>query len=283
MRIQTSFCIGLLFAIATSSASLLEGLGQLTPKKASLLKWDFDFNRLANNFGRSVGDTHFLTVTETVVRNAERQMLNLFIQNPAVGIAEEVNSLCREIESASARLMNSLERPAWKPARQQVTQYLEGRANEFSLRLASQIKGDARSPSKGLVNLLTKFSKSLQSAVLLVESPSDLSDAPEEFTFANHVDDLTVGRIIGEGIAEKIRDKVAGGDTHAALTDIANIFCDFGTLMTAYLTGLAICSTGLGVALCGVSIVICGGGTIIYICRLLQSLQKVFKTLGGEF
>lgn len=280
MKIQTLFCVGLLLAFATSSASFWEGLSQLTHKKTSFLKWDFNVDRLANNVGRLTGDTQFLAVTDAVVRNAERQMLNLFIQNPVVGITKDVNRLCREIESSSARLVRSLDHPAWEPARQQVTQYLEGRSREFGLRLASHIRGDARSPSAGLVDLLASFSKSLQNAVSLVENPSKSSDAFEEFTFASRMDDLTVGRIVGEGIAEKIRDKVVGGDTHAALTDIANIFCDFGTLMTAYVTGLAICTAGLGAALCGVSIIICGGGTIIYICRLLQNLDKVFKTLG---
>ena len=266
-----------------SAISLKDKLSNFSWGQLSNLQWIGRPKDYPDGSGKSI-----LLSTDEIIDRAEKKLLVIHDLNPDVHVAKDVFTMCNKIDSLRVQLVKELEAPQWKPFEPQIRQFFYIKTKSFREKLSMHTADDLPSQASRLLDALRHFTREMQETTALLQSSElysqEFSTArkDEEFSFANTLDELTVGRLVGEGISEKIREMIIGGDVHTAITEIANIFCDFGTLMTAYITGMAICYLGIGAGLCGISIIICGGGTVIFVCRVLQTLHKAFKTLEFE-
>ncbi|CEP64786.1 uncharacterized protein LALA0_S13e02982g [Lachancea lanzarotensis] len=219
---------------------------------------------------------------DDAITKMEMHLLRLYALDSNVGIAEQIYTQCQSVKSSSNDLVLGLEGDEWGPVHHHLDQIIKKAIRNLEADFDVAFT-DATTSATKLVQNSKKLTTALKEISVLVDnkfSPVTPNYTPDLHEFAHSIDELEVGRIIAEGIAKKIEQMVVGGDLHAAITEIANIFGDLGVLLTAYATGLAICAGNVIFVLCGVSILVCGGGTVIFICRLLQHLNNIYKVLG---
>ncbi|SCU99308.1 LANO_0F01442g1_1 [Lachancea nothofagi CBS 11611] len=256
-------------------------------QEVAALEWRSEFNGASDFQSTSAlpatAVTHWGSNIQRVIIRVEKHLLDLYTFDSTIGIAEQVYSHCQSLENLSNQILQDLAGPEWEPARQQIEQAVKKQSQVLNSELKLLSTENLKSQAALLLKKLQKLTTDFQDIALMVEnrfSPLEPHYRPELLNIANPLDELTVGRLVGEGIAKKVEEMVIGGDLHGSINEIANIFCDFGTLITAYATGLAICTSGVAVVLCGISILVCGGGTVIYVCRLLQHLKDIYKVLA---
>ncbi|SCU81175.1 LAFA_0C03136g1_1 [Lachancea sp. 'fantastica'] len=252
------------------------------------MQWEINPQGFETNdsfaFGSDISSKWEKSAVEAITR-AELQLLHLYEIDPSIGIAEQIFVQCQTVKSLSDELARGLQGDEWEPVRHHLDMIIQKALRNLKAEFdVDVISTNTRTAAAKFVQNFRKLTATLQEVSFLVDNrfaPVTANYTPDLQELAHSLDELDVGRIIAEGIAHKIEQMVVGGDLHAAITEIANIFGDLGVLLTAYATGLAICTANVVIVLCGVSILVCGGGTVIFICRLLQHLNNIYKVLGG--
>ncbi|SCU84116.1 LAME_0C08306g1_1 [Lachancea meyersii CBS 8951] len=283
LAINSFFCTLSFSALVLGSQVEIDSGMSFPTEVLSNMHWQTDFgsSHTVNTASKGIYSLWNADM-DVFINKTELQLLKIYALDSTLGIAEEVFLQCQSLKILSDDILHGLGGTEWEPVRQYYSHILKIQIRSFDSDVGMSFS-DATKKSDQLVRKLKQLTTMLRELSVLVENkfaPMEPNYEPDLIGIAFSLDELTVGRIIGEGIAKKVEGLVVGGDLHAAITEVANIFGDLGTLVTAYVTGLALCTSGLAFAMCGVSILLCGGGTVIFICRLFQHLQKVFKVMG---
>ncbi|SCU79746.1 LADA_0B02894g1_1 [Lachancea dasiensis] len=271
------------FFISTTSAGFKElpSSSGIFPSQAfDALNWQSEYLSQEASTMIVPDTTYWENSLGAIISGAEKYFLYLYNQDPNIDIAKDVFQHCGHLESLSNQMTHGLDGAEWEPVRQQVKQLFEKLSQKVRLDFKQLAAEDPKFQARKLVKRLSQLTKTVEEIRNLIDAkfePLEENFLPELSKIGHHIDDITIGRLIGEGIAKKIEQTVVGGDIYAAVGQVADIFADFGTLLTAYATGIAICASGAAVLLCGVSVLACVGGTVVYVFRVVERLQKVYE------
>lgn len=228
-----------------------------------------------------------------IVSIGEKMLLEQHISNPNAKITRELLSACLGIDESSKNLVSIFAKEEigseLKDLNAQLRIFFQLKISELSNEFVkNQCKLKMSTTKlKKVINELNLLKVTLDDAINFFKSRDDdnsfqimeLVDTVDLLTDKQLSEEIT-GRLLAEIICSRVKVTVEDGNIDQAMNEISAIFGDLGILLTAYATGLTLCSLSLGTATCGVSVVISSAGTIVFISRLrhhLDELQKVVQ------